>query len=127
MSEPAHTDMTTEERLRALLGARASRPHGAHTEMKTEERLRVCHRHAELRYLSGGRSGNAALCDRLGMDRRNATRIPGVIRHRPGAPCRLRRRNAARVSGVIRQARRNGFRPSGSTRPTRSGYAPFRA
>ena len=118
--------------------------------MKTEERLRVCHRHAELRYLSGGRSGNPALCDRLGMDRRNAARVSGVIRRvATGPPVNLRRnaarisgmirrfalgvaaiagRNATRVSGVIRQARRKGLiRPADSTRLTRSGYAPFRA
>ena len=82
MSEPAHTDMTTEERLCARC------------------------QHAVPRYLGGGRSRNAALRERLGMDRRNAVRI----------------------SGVIRQALRNGLlRPADSTRPARSGYVPFRA
>ena len=72
-------------------------------EMTAEERLHACYQHAVLRYLSGGRLRNAALCDRLGVDRRNA----------------------AQISGVIRQALRKGsIRPADSTRP-RSGYVPF--
>ena len=72
-------------------------------DMTAEERLRACYQHAVLRYLSGSRLRNAALRDRLGVDRRNA----------------------AQISGVIRQAQRNGLiRPADSTRP-RSGYVPF--
>ena len=78
----------------------------AHTGMTTEERLRACHRYAGLRYPSGKRPENVTLRERFGVDHRNAARIPGVIR----------------------QALRNGMiRPADSTRPTRSGYVPFRA
>ena len=56
-----------------------------------------------LRYLGGGRLRNATLRDRLGVDRRNA----------------------AQISGVIRQALRNRrIRPADPARP-RSGYVPF--
>ena len=127
MSEPAHTDMTTEERLCARC------------------------QHAVPRYLGGGRSRNAALRERLGMDRRNAVRISGVIRREHAGACATARRNAAwifgvlrrvdyargspamrrnavRIFGVIRQALRNGLlHPADSTRPARSGYVPFRA
>ena len=71
--------------------------------MTAEERLRACYQHAVLCYLGGGRLRNATLCDRLGVDRRNA----------------------AQISGVIRQALRKGqIRPADTTRP-RSGYVPF--
>ena len=71
--------------------------------MTAEERLRACYQHAVLRYLNEGRFTNATLRDRLGVDRRNA----------------------AQISGVIRQALRKGsIRPADSTRP-RSGYVPF--
>ena len=69
--------------------------------MTTEERLRACHRHAVLRFLSGGRSRNAALCDRLVVARRNAVRLSGVIGQALPAP------------------------PADSMRP-RSGCVPFR-
>ena len=72
-------------------------------DMTAEERLRACYQHAVLRYLNEGRFTNATLRDRLGVDRRNA----------------------AQISGVIRQALRKGsIRPADSTRP-RSGYVPF--
>ena len=71
--------------------------------MTAEERLRACYQHAVLCYLGGGRLRNATLCDRFGVDRRNA----------------------AQISGVIRQALRKGLiRPADTTRP-RSGYVPF--
>ena len=71
--------------------------------MTAEERLRACYQHAVLCYLGGGRLRNATLCDRFGVDRRNA----------------------AQISGVIRQALRKGsIRPADTTRP-RSGYVPF--
>ena len=69
----------------------------------TEERLRACYQHSVLRYLGGGRLRNATLCDRLGVHRRNA----------------------AQISGVIRQARRKGLiRPADPARP-KAGYLPF--
>ena len=72
-------------------------------DMTAEERLRACYQHAVLRYLGGGRLRNATLRDRLGVDRRNA----------------------AQISGVIRQALRKGLiRPADTARP-RSGYVPF--
>ena len=71
--------------------------------MTAEERLRACYQHAVLCYLGGGRLRNATLCDRFGVDRRNA----------------------AQISVVIRQALRKGLiRPADTTRP-RSGYVPF--
>ena len=71
--------------------------------MTAEERLCACYQHAVLCYLSGGRLRNATLCDRLGVDRRNA----------------------AQISGVIGQARQRGLiRPDDPARP-RSGYVPF--
>ena len=72
-------------------------------DMTAEERLRACYQHAVLCYLGGGRLRNATLRDRLGVDRRNA----------------------AQISGVIRQALRNRrIRPADPARP-RSGYVPF--
>ena len=65
--------------------------------------MRACYQHAVLRYLGGGRLRNATLRDRLGVDRRNA----------------------AQISGVLRQALRKGLiRPADTVRP-RSGYVPF--
>ena len=72
-------------------------------DMTTEERLRACYQHAVVLYLSGRRLRNATLCDRLGVNRRNAAQISGVIRR-------------SMDKGLIR--------PADPARP-RSGYVPF--
>ena len=72
-------------------------------EMTAEERLRACYQHAVLRYLNGQWLKNATLRERLGVERRNA----------------------AQISGVIREARRQELiRVADPARP-RAGYAPF--
>ena len=49
-------------------------------EMTAEERTRACYFHAVLRYLSGERMKNATLCERFGIDPRNAAQASGVIK-----------------------------------------------
>ncbi|WP_293874790.1 MULTISPECIES: ATP-binding protein [unclassified Sphingomonas] len=49
-------------------------------DMTPVERVRACYQHAVLKWLDGDRMRNASLCDRLGIDRRNAAQVSGVIR-----------------------------------------------
>lgn len=75
----------------------------SYADMTPTERVRACYQHAVRRWLSGDRMRNASLCDRLGIDRRNA----------------------AQVSGVIRQAtEENRIKPADPDHP-RAGYHPF--
>ena len=50
------------------------------TEMSTVERVRACYWHTVLRYIEGGRMKNASLCERLGIEKKNAAQASGVIR-----------------------------------------------
>lgn len=49
-------------------------------EMTPSERVQAAYQHAIIRWLEGERLRNASLCDRLGVERRNAAQITGVIK-----------------------------------------------
>lgn len=49
-------------------------------EMTPDERVRACYQHAVLRFLSGDRMKNATLCERFGIESRNASQASVVIR-----------------------------------------------
>ena len=72
-------------------------------EMTPTERVRACYQDSVLQWLKGNRMRNASLCDRFGIDKRNA----------------------AQVSSVIRQAlAENKIKPADRDHP-RAGYHPF--
>lgn len=71
--------------------------------MTQEERVRACYQHAGLKFVSGQRMRNSTLCERFGIDQKNA----------------------AQASVVIRQAlEANLIRPADEEHP-RAGYVPF--
>ena len=71
-------------------------------EMTVEERVRACYHHAVLRLLSGDRMRNQSLCERFGIEKRNA----------------------AQASAVIKQAQEAGYiKPADPDHP-RAGYVP---
>jgi hypothetical protein len=47
--------------------------------MTSDERVRACYQHAILKWLSGDRMKNATLCDRFGIEKRNAAQATKVI------------------------------------------------
>lgn len=49
-------------------------------QMTPDERIRACYHHAVLRFLSGERMKNASLCERFGIDRKNAAQASSVIK-----------------------------------------------
>lgn len=49
-------------------------------DMTPSERVRAAYQHAIMRWLEGEKLRNASLCDRLGVERRNAAQITGVIK-----------------------------------------------
>lgn len=72
-------------------------------DMTPDERIRACYQHAALKYVSGQRMKNSTLCERFGIERRNA----------------------AQASAVIGQALKVGLiRPADPEHP-RAGYVPF--
>ncbi|MDN6318223.1 MAG: putative DNA binding domain-containing protein [Marinobacter sp.] len=54
-------------------------------QMTPDERTRACYHHAVLKFLSGDRMRNASLCERFGIDPRNASQASGVIRKALGS------------------------------------------
>lgn len=48
-------------------------------EMTQDERVRACYFHAVLKFLSGDKMKNASLCQRLGIDKKNAAQATTVI------------------------------------------------
>jgi predicted HTH transcriptional regulator len=48
-------------------------------QMNRSERVTACYQHAVLKWLSGERIKNASLCDRLGIERKNAAQASVVI------------------------------------------------
>lgn len=50
------------------------------SKMSWDERIWACYWHAVLKYLAGERMKNSSLCDRLGIERKNAAIASGVIR-----------------------------------------------
>lgn len=49
-------------------------------DMTSEERIRACYQHAVWRYVNGDRMKNASLCERFGIEARNAAQASQVIR-----------------------------------------------
>lgn len=49
-------------------------------QMTPDERVRACYHHAVLRFLSGERMKNATLCERFGIERKNAAQASAVLR-----------------------------------------------
>ncbi|MDT0499221.1 ATP-binding protein [Algiphilus sp. W345] len=72
-------------------------------EMTRDERIRACYQHAALKFVSGERMKNATLCERFGIDPKNA----------------------AQASVIIRECQKAGLiRPADPAHP-RAGYVPF--
>jgi predicted HTH transcriptional regulator len=73
-----------------------------YADMTPGERVLAAYQHAVIKWLEGEKMRNASLCDRLGVDRRNA----------------------AQVSAVIKEAVKDGFlKPADPVHP-RAGYYP---
>ena len=49
-------------------------------DMMPSERIRACYLHAALKWVNGERMKNATLCERLGINRKNAAQASNVIR-----------------------------------------------
>ena len=49
-------------------------------DMMHSERIRACYLHAALKWVNGERMKNATLCERLGINRKNAAQASNVIR-----------------------------------------------
>jgi len=49
-------------------------------EMSGEERVRACYFHAVLQFMAGERMKNTTLCQRFGIDTRNAAQASGVLK-----------------------------------------------
>jgi ATP-dependent DNA helicase RecG len=74
-----------------------------YADMTPGERIQAAYQHAVIKWLEGEKMRNASLCDRLGVDRRNA----------------------AQISAVIKEAvRENYLKPADPDHP-RAGYYPF--
>lgn len=78
----------------------ASRPFA---NMTIDERVRACYQHAVIKYLSGERMKNASLCERFGIEAKNAAQATKVI-------------NAALDTELIKPA---------DTEHPRAGYIPI--
>ena len=72
-------------------------------EMTPDERIRACYQHAALRFVSGERMKNSTLCERFGIDPKNASQASVII-------------GQCQKAGLIR--------PADPSHP-RSGYVPF--
>ena len=48
-------------------------------DMTPAERIRACYQHAVIKYLSGERMKNLSLCERFGIDKKNAAQVSKVI------------------------------------------------
>ncbi|MGZ9097773.1 MAG: ATP-binding protein [Micavibrio sp.] len=51
----------------------------AFSEMSRSERIRACYQHAVLKWLSGEKMKNSTLCERFGIDKKNAAQASQVI------------------------------------------------
>lgn len=49
-------------------------------QMTIDERVRACQQHAIIKYLSNEKMKNTTLCERLGVDKKNAAQITAVIK-----------------------------------------------
>ena len=50
------------------------------SDMSVAERVRACYQHAVIKYLSGERLKNASLCERFGIEKKNAAQASAVIK-----------------------------------------------
>jgi hypothetical protein len=48
--------------------------------MSVAERVRACYQHAVIKYLDGERMKNASLCERFGIEKKNAAQASNVIK-----------------------------------------------
>ncbi|WP_271405375.1 ATP-binding protein [Tenacibaculum soleae] len=48
--------------------------------MTVEERIRACYQHSIIKYLNGEKMKNSSLCERLGIDKKNAAQASAVIK-----------------------------------------------
>jgi len=48
-------------------------------KMSTDERIRACYHHAVLKFLSGDRMKNSTLCERFGIEKRNAAQATTIL------------------------------------------------
>jgi hypothetical protein len=48
--------------------------------MTISERVRACYQHAIIKYLDGNKMKNASLCERFGIDKKNAAQASAVIK-----------------------------------------------
>ncbi len=48
-------------------------------KMSVDERIRACYQHAVLQFLSGDRMKNASLCERFGIEKRNAAQATSIL------------------------------------------------
>jgi len=71
-------------------------------DMTPDERIRACYQHAALKFVSGQRMKNSTLCERFGIEKRNA----------------------AQASSVIGQALKVGLIRSADPEHPRAGYVP---
>lgn len=72
-------------------------------DMTPAERVQAAYQHAVIKWLEGDKMRNASLCDRLGVDRRNA----------------------AQITLVIKEALAQGFLKPADPEHPRAGYYPF--
>lgn len=49
-------------------------------DMAVEERVRACYQHAALKYVSGDRMKNSTLCERFGIEKKNAAQVSVIIK-----------------------------------------------
>ena len=72
---PAPNFQAAENSLQAVLYAPRS-----FAEMTVEERVRACYQHTVLKHLSGEKMKNASLCERFGIETKNAAQATAVIK-----------------------------------------------
>lgn len=72
---PAPKFQATDNAMQAILYS--PRPFA---EMTPAERVRACYQHTVIKYLSGDRMRNSSLCERFGIDSKNAAQASNIIR-----------------------------------------------
>ena len=72
---PAPDFRATENSLQVMLFAPRS-----FADMTMEERIRACYQHAVIKHLNGDRMKNASLCERFGIESRNAAQASAVFK-----------------------------------------------
>lgn len=55
-------------------------PPRSFADMSVAERVRACYQHAVIKHLNGERMKNASLCERFGIDKKNAAQASNVIK-----------------------------------------------